>query len=148
MKKVLFVEDNPNDLELAMETLSQEVYFDAIVVAKDGQYALDFLYGSGIYENREPGNPILIMLDIKLPKVDGLEVLKRVKADPVLKNIPIIMFTGSAEESDLKTSYALGANAYVVKPIDFAKYAQALQSISNFWTKINEPPHDSESVVG
>ena len=147
MKKILFVEDNPNDLELALETLSQEVYADAIVIAKDGQHALDFLYGSGKHENREPGNPILIMLVIKLPKVDGLEVLRRVKADPVLKNIPIIMFTGSAEDSDLKTSYELGANAYVVKPIDFAKYAQALQSISSFWTKINEPPHDSEIVV-
>ncbi|WP_395140514.1 response regulator [Armatimonas sp.] len=147
MKKVLFVEDNLNDIELAMETLSQEIYADAIVIAKDGQHALDFLYRSGVHQDREPGNPILIMLDIKLPKMDGLEVLRRVKADPILKDIPIIMFTGSAEDSDLKTSYALGANAYVVKPINFAKYALALQSISNFWTKINEPPQDSGIVV-
>ncbi|WP_395089630.1 response regulator [Armatimonas sp.] len=147
MKKVLFVEDNPNDLELALETFSGEIYIDTIIVAKDGQSALDYLYISGSYQNRDPGNPVLIILDIKLPKIDGLEVLKRVKSDPILKNIPIIMFTGSAEDSDLKTSYALGANAYVVKPINFAKYAQALQSISNFWTKINEPPHDSELDV-
>lgn len=147
MKKLLFVEDNPNDIELAMETLSKDINVDAIVVVKDSQNALDFLYASGVHQNRELGNPILIMLDIKIPKVDGLEVLRRVKADRNLKNIPIIMFTGSAEDSDLKTSYELGANAYVVKPINFAKYALALQSISNFWTKINEPPQDSGIVV-
>lgn len=140
MRTVLFVEDNPYDFELALETLSQESFVKNIIVAKDGQQAIDFLYSS-----RESGNPILIMLDIKLPKVDGLEVLRRVKADPLLKSIPVIMFTGSAEDSDLETSYALGANAYVVKPIDFAKHAQALRSISSFWTKTNEPPHDSES---
>ena len=144
MKTVLFVEDNPNDIELALETLSQESFIKNIIVAKDGQQAIDFLYSMGLHLMRDPGNPILIMLDIKLPKIDGLEVLRRAKADPALKSIPIIMFTGSAEDSDLETSYALGANAYVVKPIDFARYAQALKSISSFWTKTNEPPHDSE----
>ena len=144
MKTVLFVEDNPNDLELALATLSQENFVKNIIVARDGQQAIDFLYSTGLHQAREPGNPILIMLDIKLPKVDGLEVLRRIKADPVLKNIPIIMFTGSAEDSDLEMSYALGANAYVVKPIDFTKYAEALKSISSFWTKTNEPSHDSE----
>ena len=144
MRTVLFVEDNQKDVELALEMLSQRILIKDIIVARDGQHALDFLYSAGLHTAREPGNPILIMLDIKLPKINGLEVLRRVKADPALKNIPIIMFTGSAEDSDLETSYALGANGYVVKPIDFSEYAQALKSISSFWTQTNEPPHDSE----
>lgn len=140
MKRILLVEDNPNDIELALGALAAETYAENIIVAKDGQYALDFLYSSGQHLMREPGNPILIMLDLKLPRVDGLEVLRRVKADPVLKHIPVVMFTGSGEESDLHTSYGLGVNAYVVKPVDFSEYAAALKMIGRFWTQINQAP--------
>ncbi len=140
MKSILLVEDNPNDIELALGALAMETYAEDIIVAKDGQHALDFLYKSGPHAARESGNPILIMLDLKLPRVDGLEVLRRVKTDPVLKHIPVVMFTGSGEESDLHTSYGLGVNAYVVKPVDFSEYAFALKMIGRFWTKINQAP--------
>ena len=142
MKIILFVEDSPNDLELALEALSKEAFARHIVVAKDGQQALDYLYCAGSHADRESGNPILIMLDIKLPRVDGLEVLRHVKADPELKSIPIVMFTGSGEESDLKMSYGLGANGYVVKPIDFEEYGHVLKVIGEFWAKINQAPPD------
>ena len=140
MKIILFVEDSPNDIELALEAFSKEAFARHIIVAKDGQQALDYLYCAGPHAHRESGNPILIMLDIKLPRVDGLEVLRHVKADPELKSIPIVMFTGSGEESDLKMSYGLGVNAYVVKPVDFNHYSNTLKAIGTFWTETNHSP--------
>lgn len=140
MRTVLLVEDNGNDIELALEVLSDQSFSRDIVVLKDGQQALDFLQRSGTHAERAPGNPILMMLDLKLPRVDGLEVLRRIKADPGLKSIPVVMLTSSREESDLQSSYGFGANAYVVKPVDFEEYSEALRAIGSFWTETNQPP--------
>ena len=140
MKTVLLVEDSANDIELALEALSEESFADDIVVVKDGQQALDFLHRKGPHAAREQGNPILMVLDLKLPLLDGLEVLRRVKSDPTLKRIPVVMLTSSREESDLHTSYGLGVNAYVVKPVGFEEYARALRTLGSFWTAINQPP--------
>lgn len=142
MKIILLVEDNSNDIELALEALAEEAFTERIIVVKDGQQALDFLHRTGSHADREPGNPILVMLDLKLPRVDGLEVLRRVKNDSTLKSIPVVMFTGSGEQSDLQTSYRLGVNAYVVKPVDFDEYSNALRVIGNFWTETNAAPPD------
>ena len=140
MKTILLVEDSDNDIELLTEAISEEEFADDVVIVKDGQQALDFLSRGGVSAEREPGNPILMMLDLKLPHVHGLEVLRRVKSDPVLKDIPVIIFTSSHEESDLRRSYALGANAYVVKPVRFEEYKSALRTLGTFWTAINKPP--------
>ncbi|MGC4046462.1 MAG: response regulator [Armatimonas sp.] len=139
MRKVLLVEDSVHDIELALEVFSEESIAEEVVVVKDGQQALDFLQ-SASEEDKTGAAPILVMLDLKLPKVGGLEVLRRIKSDPGLHDIPIVMFTSSREESDLKHSYALGANAYVVKPIDFEDYIRAVRSLTEFWTEINQPP--------
>ncbi len=140
MKTVLLVEDSKNDVELALEALAEEDFVENIIVVGDGQQALEFLLRAGPHAEREPGNPILVVLDLKLPRVDGLEVLRQVKSDPRLKNIPIVMLTSSREEADLKASYSLGANAFVVKPVGFEEYTQALQALGSFWTTVNEPP--------
>jgi CheY-like chemotaxis protein len=140
MKTVLLVEDNSNDIELALEVLAEEGLASDIFVVKDGQQALDFLQSTGGFAKRESGNPILVMLDLKLPCISGLEVLRRVKSDPALKSIPIVMLTSSCEESDLQASYGLGANAYVVKPVDFIEYSEAVKAIGAFWTTTNQPP--------
>ena len=140
MKTVLLVEDNGNDIELALEVLGEEGLASDVFVVKDGQQALDFLLCSGPHANREPGNPILMMLDLKLPRINGLEVLRRVKSDPNLRDIPVVMLTSSREEADLQASYSLGVNAYVVKPVDFVEYSEALKSIGSFWTTTNQPP--------
>ena len=142
MKTVLLVEDSANDIELALEALGEESFADDVIVLNDGQQALDFLHRAGPHTGRDPGDPILIVLDLKLPRIDGLEVLRRVKSDPRLKHIPIVMLTSSREESDLRVSYGLGANAYVVKPVGFEEYAQALRILGSFWTAINQPPPD------
>lgn len=139
MRKVLLVEDSVHDIELALEVFSEESVAEEVVVVKDGQQALDFLQ-SAPEEDKSGESPILVMLDLKLPKVNGLEVLRRIKSDPTLHDIPIVMFTSSREESDLKSSYELGANAYVVKPIDFEEYMKAVRSMTEFWTEINQPP--------
>jgi CheY-like chemotaxis protein len=140
LRTILLVEDNGNDIELALEVLAEEDFASDILVLKDGQQALDFLHCVGPHAEREQGNPVLVILDLKLPRIDGLEVLRRVKSHPKLKSIPIVMLTSSREESDLQTSYELGANAYVVKPMDFARYSEALKAIGSFWTETNQPP--------
>ena len=145
MKTVLLVEDSANDIELALEALSEEAFAEDIIVVKDGQQALDFLHCVGSHEERDPGNPILVVLDLKLPRIDGLEVLRRVKSDPRLKDIPIVVLTSSGEESDLQLSYSLGVNAYVVKPVGFEEYSQALRTLGSFWTAINQPPPEKNS---
>ena len=147
MKMVLLVEDNSNDIELALEVLSEESFARNIHVVKDGQQALDFLEHTGRHTQREPGNPILVMLDVKLPRISGMEVLRRVKSDPALRSIPIVMLTSSREESDLQSSYDLGANAYVVKPLDFTEYSPVLKAIGSFWTSVNQPPPEPESLA-
>ena len=129
--RILLVEDDPNDVELTLSALAENGLANEVFVARDGEEALDYLYYQGGYESREEGNPIVVLLDLKLPKVDGMEVLRRVKTDPALKMIPVVMLTSSREEQDLVRSYDLGTNGYVVKPVDFQNFVEAVhQSIS------------------
>lgn len=141
--KILLVEDDPNDVELTLTALAEDYLTNQVVVARDGEQALDYLYSQGAYESREGGNPTVVLLDLKLPKLDGLEVLQRVKADPDLKMIPVVMLTSSNEERDLLRSYDLGANAYVVKPVGFQNFVEAIREVGLFWAVINQPPPGS-----
>jgi CheY-like chemotaxis protein len=140
LKKILMVEDNPNDIELTMEALSENNIANAIDTARDGEEALDYLYCKGKFSSRPSQNPAVILLDLKLPKVDGLEVLRTIRGDAGLKMIPVVILTSSREESDLIESYRLGVNAYVVKPVDFNEFVQAIRTLGLFWAIINEPP--------
>lgn len=140
LRRILLVEDNPNDVELALAALAQNRLANEVVVTRDGEEALDFLYQRGIFKMRTPGYPAVVLLDIKLPKVDGLEVLEQLKADPDLKKIPVVMLTSSREEQDLLKSYNLGVNAYVVKPVDFNEFVDAIKELGLFWAVINQPP--------
>jgi CheY-like chemotaxis protein len=140
IKHILIAEDNPNDVELALEALAENKLANQIVVVNDGEEVLDYLYCRGEFENRQTGNPAVILLDLKMPKVDGLEVLRTVRHDEHLKAIPVVMLTSSREESDLIESYKLGINAYVVKPVNFEQFSKAVSVIGLFWAVINEPP--------
>jgi len=142
-KSILLAEDNKEDVELIMEALSEHNLENAVVVARDGAEAIDYLYYRGKFKNRLYGNPAAILLDIKMPKIDGLEVLKKVKADEKLKMIPAVMLTSSREEPDLVRSYELGANAYVVKPVNFREFIEAVKQVGIFWALLNEPPPGS-----
>ena len=137
-KKILLAEDNPKDTELML--LALEGYNLDIVHVNDGAEVLDYLYRGGKFSNREPGNPVVIFLDLKMPKLDGMQVVKQIKTDENLKGIPIVMLTSSREEKDLAESYRLGVNAYVVKPVSFEKFIETIKQIGIFWTLINEPP--------
>lgn len=138
--KILVVEDDPNDVELTLAALAENNLSNEISVVRDGAAALDYLYVEGKHAGRESGHPALILLDLKLPKVDGLEVLEKIKGDVDLKTIPVVMLTSSREESDLIKSYDLGVNAYVVKPVEFAKFIEAVREIGLFWAVLNQPP--------
>ncbi len=140
LKTILLVEDNPNDVELTLEALADYRLANEIVVLNDGEEALDYLYRRGRFAAREPVFPAVVLLDLKMPKVDGLTVLRSVKADPGLKCIPIVMLTSSCEERDLVESYQLGVNAYVVKPVDFGQFVEAIKKLGYFWAVLNEPP--------
>ena len=139
-KRILLVEDNARDVELTLEALSEHKLVNEVVVARDGAEGLDFLYRRGPFGNRVDENPVVILLDLKMPKVDGLEVLQILKSDPQLKTIPVVMLTSSREERDLVKSYQLGVNAYVVKPVDFQQFVEAVKQVGVFWGIINEPP--------
>ena len=141
--KILLVEDDPNDVELTLSALAENHLANEVFVVSDGEEALDYLYYQGGYESREEGNPALMLLDLKLPKVDGMEVLKRVKTDPGLRMIPVVMLTSSREEQDLVRSYDLGTNGYVVKPVDFQSFVKAVSGLGLFWAIINHPPPGS-----
>jgi CheY-like chemotaxis protein len=141
--KILLVEDDPNDVELTLSALAENHLANEVFVVSDGEEALDYLYYQGGYESREEGNPALMLLDLKLPKVDGMEVLRRVKTDPALKIIPVVMLTSSREEQDLVRSYDLGTNGYVVKPVDFQNFVEAVRGLGLFWAVINHPPPGS-----
>lgn len=143
LKRILLVEDNSHDVELTLSALAENHLANEVVVARDGEEALDFLYRRGHFRLRGEGNPAVVLLDLKLPRVDGLEVLKQLKADPALQSIPVVMLTSSREEQDLVRSYKLGVNAYVVKPVDFADFVQALRELGLFWAVINQPPPGS-----
>jgi len=140
LKKILLVEDNPNDAELTLAALGEKNLANEVIWLKDGQEALDFLYCTGTYAGREKINQVLILLDIKMPRVDGLQVLKQVKADPKLRGIPVVILTSSREESDLIEGYNCGANAFVVKPVDFAEFMHSVSSLGVFWAMLNEVP--------
>ena len=141
--KILLVEDDPYDVELTLTALTENHLTNEIVVVRDGAEALDYLYRRGDYESRGAGNPAVILLDLKLPKVDGLEVLKRVKADPDLRTVPVVMLTSSREEQDLVESYDSGSNAYVVKPVGFGEFVEAVRELGLFWAVVNQPPPGS-----
>jgi CheY-like chemotaxis protein len=141
--RILMVEDDPKDVELTLGALEEYNLVNEIVVARDGQEALDFLYYRGQFSARPHNNPSVILLDLKLPKVDGLEVLKQIKSDERLKMIPVVVLTSSREERDMVRSYELGVNAYVVKPVDFHEFVNAVKELGVFWGVINQPPPGS-----
>lgn len=139
-KIILLAEDNPLDSEMTVTALRQHNVVNDIVAVRDGEEALDYLYRRGPYAQRIPGNPVLILLDIKMPKVDGLEVARQIKQDTAMQLIPVVMLTSSREESDLIRGYKLGINAYVVKPVEFSSFIEAVKQLSIFWTVHNELP--------
>ena len=139
LRSILLAEDNPKDVELTLAALAEHNLANEVVVARDGEEALDYLYRRGRWEGREGGNPAVVLLDLKMPKVDGLEVLRRIKSDDSLKAVPVVMLTSSREEKDLVESYRLGANAYVVKPVAFDRFLDAVRHIGVFWALLNEP---------
>jgi CheY-like chemotaxis protein len=141
--RILIVEDDPNDVELTLTALADYNLANEVVVTRDGQQALDYLYCRGKFSSRVAGNPAVMLLDLKLPKIGGLEVLQQVKADERLKMIPVVVLTSSSEEKDMMRSYSLGVNAYVVKPVDFHEFVNAVKELGVFWAVINEPPPGS-----
>jgi CheY-like chemotaxis protein len=140
LKRILLAEDNPKDIELALEALEENNLANDVVVVRNGAEALDYLYRRGEFSARPEGNPAVVLLDLKMPKVDGMEVLRQVKSDEQMKVVPIVMLTSSREEQDLVRSYQLGANAYVVKPIDFQQVVEAIRQLGLFWAVLNESP--------
>jgi CheY-like chemotaxis protein len=140
LHSVLLVEDNPNDVELTMSALKEARLANEIIVANDGEQALDYLLRRGRHADRTSANPAVILLDLKMPKVDGHEVLRQIRADPYLRLIPVVILTSSREEKDLYSSYDKGANAYVVKPVDFEDFISAISKLGIFWAVLNEPP--------
>ena len=141
--RILLVEDDPKDVELTLTALEEYKLANEVVIARDGEEALDYLYRRGNFATRSTDNPAVLLLDLKLPKVDGLEVLQQIKADPKLKLIPVVVLTSSHEERDMVTSYKLGVNAYVVKPVDFHEFVNAVKELGIFWALVNEPPPGS-----
>lgn len=141
--RILLVEDDPKDTDLTMTALEEYNLSNEVVVATDGEEALDYLYYRGKFQRRSGENPAVMLLDLKLPKIDGLEVLQRVKADDNLKMIPVVVLTSSREERDMLSSYKLGVNAYVVKPVDFHEFVNAIKELGVFWAIINEAPPGS-----
>ncbi len=143
LKPILLVEDNPRDIELTLAALEENRLANEVIVVRDGEEALDYLNRRGIFRLRAEGNPAVVLLDLKLPKIDGLEVLEQVKTNTSLQTIPVVMLTSSREEPDLTKSYKLGANAYVVKPVDFNEFTKAIRELGLFWAVINQPPPGS-----
>jgi len=141
--RILMVEDDPKDVELTLTALEDYNLANEVVVASDGEQALDYLYCRGQYKMRSNDNPAVLLLDLKLPKVDGLEVLKQIKTDENLRLIPVVVLTSSKEEKDMVASYKLGVNAYVVKPVDFHEFVNAIKELGVFWAVINQPPPGS-----
>ena len=143
LARILLVEDDPRDVELTLTALGEYNLANEVVVTRDGEKALDFLYCRGEFSTRSKDNPAVMLLDLKLPKVDGLEVLQQIKSDERLKLIPVVVLTSSQEEKDMIRSYQLGVNAYVVKPVDFHEFVNAIKELGVFWAVINEPPPGS-----
>jgi CheY-like chemotaxis protein len=148
LPRILLVEDNRRDVELTLHALEDHNLANDVAVARDGAAALDYLHRRGPFAGRPDGHPAVVLLDIKMPKVNGLEVLEQMKADPQLKRVPVVMLTSSREEPDLARAYELGANAYVVKPVDFAQFAEAVKQVGAFWAVLNESPPGSLKRAG
>jgi DNA-binding response OmpR family regulator len=146
LKPILLVEDDPRDLELTLVALERSQLANDVVVVRDGAQALDYLRREGDHAGRAAGNPAVVLLDLKLPKVSGLEVLQQVRAAPELRSLPIVMLTSSHEETDVVQSYELGVNAYVVKPVEFKEFVAAIADLGVFWAVLNEPPPGSARV--
>jgi len=140
LKRILLAEDNLEDIQLTLEALEGCHLANQVMVVRDGAEALDYLYRRNAYKDSTEEQPVVVFLDIKMPKVDGVEVLRQIKADPKLQIIPVVMVTSSREHLDLLRSYQLGANAYVVKPIDFDQFVSAIQELGLYWAVLNEPP--------
>jgi two-component system response regulator len=141
--EILLVEDDPNDVELTMHAFDKYRLSNHVDVVRDGQEALDYLFRNGAYANRPPVNPRLVLLDVKLPKLNGLEVLARIRDDPRTKGVPVVMLTSSREDRDINQGYALGINSYIVKPVDFAQFAEAVRTLGMYWLVLNTPPPGS-----
>jgi CheY-like chemotaxis protein len=140
-KMILLVEDNPNDEELTLRALRKANIANEVAIARDGQEALDFLFGTGKYAGRElPTMPAVVLLDLKLPKLDGIDVLQRIRADPRTKLVPVVVLTSSSEDEDMVRSYQSGANSYVRKPIEFSAFANAVTQLGMYWVLINQIP--------
>ncbi|MCD6182082.1 MAG: response regulator [Candidatus Cloacimonetes bacterium] len=138
--RILLAEDNIDDIELTLLAFKENKLANNITTVRDGEAALDYLYCRGEFAQRPRGNPVLVLLDLKMPKVDGLEVLAAMKKDPKLQSIPVVVLTSSRMESDVVESYNLGVNAYVVKPVDFSEFVNAVKNLGIFWILLNEPP--------
>ena len=143
LKRILLVEDNINDIELTLAALAENRLANEVIVVRDGEEALDYLFRRGIFKMRAEGLPAVVLLDLKLPKVDGLEVLEKIKESSEMGGVPVVMLTASREEQDLVRSYKLGVNAYVVKPVDFHEFVEAIKELGLFWAVINQPPPGS-----
>jgi len=143
LNRILLVEDSPRDAELALDALAEHHLANEVVHVRDGAEALDYLYRRGEFIDRPDGQPAVVLLDLKMPKVDGIEVLRQIKGDPLLQMIPVVMMTSSREEHDLLNSYQLGVNAYVVKPMTFHDLIDAVKQVGGFWAVTNEPPPGS-----
>jgi CheY-like chemotaxis protein len=144
IRTILFAEDNPRDVELTLEALGDHNLANNVIVVRDGVETMDYLHCEGKYKQRKPGNPAVLLLDIKMPRMDGIEVLRAIRNDNKLKMLPVVMLTSSREEQDLIKSYELGVNAYVVKPVDFKEFIEAVKQVGVFWAVINEVPPASK----
>ena len=143
IKRILLVEDDPKDIELTTNALGEYNLANEIAIARDGVEALDYMYRRGLFASRPHGHPVVILLDLKMPKVDGIQVLKQLKSDESLRCVPVVILTSSRETSDLTECYKLGVNAYVVKPVRFAEFVEAVKGVGVFWALVNEPPPGS-----
>jgi CheY-like chemotaxis protein len=140
IRTILFAEDNPRDVELTLEALGDHNLANNVITVRDGVETMEYLRREGKYKQRRPGNPAVLLLDIKMPRMDGIEVLRAIRSDKLLKMLPVVMLTSSREEQDLIKSYELGVNAYVVKPVDFKEFIEAVKQLGVFWAVINEAP--------
>lgn len=143
LRRILLVEDSQNDVELILTALAENHLANEVVVVRDGEEALDYLYRRGVFRLRMEGHPVVVLLDLKLPKIDGLEVLAQLKSDSELRRVPVVILTSSREEQDIIKSYDLGTNAYVVKPVNFHEFVDTIKELGLFWAVVNQPPPGS-----
>jgi len=143
LRSILLADDSPRDIELALDALARNNLANEVVAVRDGAEALDYLYRRGQFADRDARQPAVVLLDLKMPKVDGVEVLRQIKSDPQLKMIPVVVLTSSREEQDVAKSYQLGVNAYIVKPVQFLEFVEAVKLLGAFWAVVNEPPPGS-----